>query len=78
VVAAAADPADGELRARDLTQRIALATQAALFIVHGAARSCEAFLASRLASAPPAAFGVLPRGSDFDALTTRIFRETAS
>jgi putative acyl-CoA dehydrogenase len=74
--ARAADPADGELCARDLTQRIALATQAALLIAHGPAPSCEAFLASRLASAPPAAFGVLPRGSDFEALTARIFRET--
>jgi putative acyl-CoA dehydrogenase len=67
-----ADPADGELRARDLTQRIALAAQAALLLVHGPAASCEAFLASRLAVGPPAAFGTLPRGSDFAALTARI------
>jgi putative acyl-CoA dehydrogenase len=77
-VAAATDPSDGELRARDLTQRIALATQAALFLAHGPAPSCEAFLASRLASAPPAAFGLLPRGSQFEALTARIFSGTAS
>ena len=76
--ARATDPAEGELRARDLTQRIALATQAALLIAHGPAPSCEAFLASRLASAPPAAFGLLPRASDFEALTARIFRETGS
>ncbi|HEV8017604.1 MAG TPA: isovaleryl-CoA dehydrogenase [Steroidobacteraceae bacterium] len=65
--------ADEELRARDLTQRIALAVQAALLLVHGPASSCEAFLASRLAAGPPAAFGTLPRASDFDALTARIF-----
>jgi putative acyl-CoA dehydrogenase len=65
--------ADSELRARELTQRIALATQAALFLAHGPAASCEAFLASRLAAAPPAAFGTLPAGSDFGALTARIF-----
>jgi putative acyl-CoA dehydrogenase len=65
--------ADEELRARDLTQRIALAVQAALLLVHGPASSCEAFLASRLAAGPPAAFGTLPRVSDFDALTARIF-----
>ena len=65
--------ADSELRARELTQRIALAAQAALFLAHGPAASCEAFLASRLATAPPAAFGTLPAGSDFGALTGRIF-----
>lgn len=65
--------ADSELRARELTQRIALAAQAALFLAHGPAASCEAFLASRLAAPPPAAFGTLPAGSDFGALTARIF-----
>jgi putative acyl-CoA dehydrogenase len=65
--------ADAELRARDLTQRIALAVQAALFLVHGPSASCEAFLASRLAVTPPAAFGTLPEGTDFAALTARIF-----
>jgi putative acyl-CoA dehydrogenase len=63
---------DGELRARDLTQRIALAAQAALLLAHGPAASCEAFLASRLAAGAPAAFGTLPRGSDCDALTARV------
>ena len=66
------EAAHGELRARDLTQRIALAAQAVLFLAHGPAASCEAFLASRLAAAPPAAFGTLPPGSDFAALTSRI------
>jgi putative acyl-CoA dehydrogenase len=68
-----ADPADGELRARDLTQRLALAVQAALFLAHGPAASCEAFLASRLAAGPPAAFGTLPRGVDHEALMARVF-----
>jgi len=71
--AALANQADGELRARDLTQRIALAVQAALLLTHGPAASCEAFLASRLASAAPAAFGTLPTGTDFEALTARVF-----
>jgi len=66
------DPADGELRARELTQRIALAAQAALLLAHGPAASCEAFLATRLAAGPPAVFGTLPRGSDFEALTSRV------
>ena len=67
------DPADGELRARELTQRIALGTQAALLLAHGPAASCEAFLATRLAAGPPAVFGTLPRGTAFEALTGRVF-----
>jgi putative acyl-CoA dehydrogenase len=66
------DTADSEVRARDLTQRIALTAQAALLLAHGPAPSCEAFLASRLASGPPAAFGTLPAGSDFTALMARV------
>jgi putative acyl-CoA dehydrogenase len=63
---------DGELRARDLTQRLALAVQAALFLAHGPAASCEAFLASRLAAGAPAAFGTLPRGLDYQGLIARV------
>jgi putative acyl-CoA dehydrogenase len=62
-----------ELRARELTQRLALATQAALLLLHGPAASCEAFLASRLTAGPPAAFGTLPPGSDCEALCARVF-----
>jgi putative acyl-CoA dehydrogenase len=62
-----------ELRARDLTQRIALGAQAALLLAHGPAASCEAFLASRIAAGPPAAFGTLPARSDFTALMARVF-----
>lgn len=68
-----ADPADGELRARDLTQRLALAAQAALLLAHGPPASCEAFLASRLAVGAPAAFGTLPRTVDTQALIARAF-----
>jgi len=67
-----ADAVDGELRARDLTQRIALAAQAALLLTHGPEPSCTAFLGSRIAAGSPAAFGTLPRGSDYDALTARV------
>jgi len=63
---------ESELRARDLTQRIALAAQAALLLQHGPAASCEAFMASRLAAGPPAAFGTLPPGVDCDALMARV------
>jgi len=67
-----ASPEDAEVLARDLTQRIALAAQAALLLAHGPASSCEAFLASRIAAAPPAAFGTLPAESDFTALMARV------
>ncbi len=66
------DPAEGELRARELTQRIALATQAALLLAHGPAASCEGVpRLKRLAAGAPAAFGTLPPGTDFEALTAR-------
>jgi len=68
-----ADPAESELRARDLTERLALAAQAALLLAHGPASSAEAFLASRLERGAPAAFGTLPRGTDFGTLTARAF-----
>jgi putative acyl-CoA dehydrogenase len=66
------DASESELRARDLTQRIALAAQAALLLQHGPAASSEAFMASRLAAGPPAAFGTLPPGVDCDALMARV------
>jgi putative acyl-CoA dehydrogenase len=68
-------PGDAELRARELTQRIALAAQAALLLAHGPTPSCEAFLASRIAAGAPAAFGTLPRSCDFAALSARILSE---
>ena len=67
------DPADGELRARDLTQKIALAVQAAVLLGSGPDTSAQAFLASRLSAGAPAAFGTLPRGVDSSALIERVF-----
>ena len=66
------DAREIELRARELTQRIALAAQAALLLAHGPSASCEAFLASRLTAGAPAAFGILRRGVDCDALMARV------
>ena len=68
------DPADGESRARRLTERLALAIQAAVLLGQGPESSAQAFLASRLASGAPAAFGTLPRGIDSGALMERVFR----
>ena len=67
-----ADPADGELRARHLTQQIALAVQAVVLLGSGPDTSAQAFLASRLSTGAPAAFGTLPRGVDLTALIQRV------
>ncbi len=63
-----------ELRARKLSERIALALQASVFLTHGPASSAEAFLATRLCSGPPGAFGTLPAGLNQAALIERVFR----
>jgi putative acyl-CoA dehydrogenase len=65
------DPSDAELRARMLTEHIALAVQASLFLEHAPPTLTEAFLASRVATSAPAAFGTLPPRVDFRALIDR-------
>ncbi len=67
------DPVDGELRARHLTQKIALAVQAAVLLGSGPDTSAQAFLASRLSQGAPASFGTLPRGVDLTAIIQRVF-----
>jgi putative acyl-CoA dehydrogenase len=69
-----ANPAEGEFRARQLTQNIALAVQAAVLLAGGPESSAQAFLASRLGSGAPAAFGTLPLGVDSGAMIERILR----
>jgi putative acyl-CoA dehydrogenase len=64
---------DVELRARRLSEMIALATQASVLLIHGPTTSAEAFLASRLSAGSPAAFGTLPPGLDQGALIERVF-----
>jgi putative acyl-CoA dehydrogenase len=68
------DPTDGESRARYLTQKIALAVQAAVLLAHGPDTSARAFLSSRLSAGAPAAFGTLPVGVDSRAMLDRILR----
>ena len=68
------DVTDGETRARYLTQKIALAVQAAVLVAHGPEASAQAFLASRLAAGAPAAFGTLSAGVDSGAMIDRILR----
>ena len=60
-----ADPADAELRARRLVERIALALQASLLVRGAPAFVADAFCAARLGDADGIAglqFGALPRG----------------
>jgi putative acyl-CoA dehydrogenase len=64
----------GESRARALTERIALATQASILLRGGSSRVAEAFLASRISVGAPAAFGVLPASLDHGELIGRVFR----
>jgi len=68
------DATDGEMRARYLTQKIALAVQAAVLLAHGPESSAQAFLASRLTAGAPAAFGTLSAGVDSGAMIDRILR----
>jgi putative acyl-CoA dehydrogenase len=68
------NPADSELRARGLTERIALAVQAAILLEHGPAYVAEAFIASRIVNGAPAAFGVLPAGLEFRNLIDRALK----
>ncbi|MCA9656491.1 MAG: acyl-CoA dehydrogenase family protein [Myxococcales bacterium] len=59
-----------ELRARQLTQNLALATQASLLMQHAPPAVADAFLASRL-SGGARAYGALPAGLDLDLLIER-------
>jgi putative acyl-CoA dehydrogenase len=68
------DPVDGEWRARYLTQRIALAVQAAVLLGNGPDTSAQAFLASRLSVGAPGAFGTLVSGVDSRTMMARILR----
>jgi putative acyl-CoA dehydrogenase len=68
------DPTDGELRARHLTQKIALAVQASVLLAHGPDTSARAFLTSRLSAGAPAALGTLPVGVDSGAMIERVAR----
>ena len=66
--------ASGEVNARILTERIALAAQASVLLEGGSPVVAEAFIASRIACGAPAVFGVLPVGLDHVALIERAFK----
>jgi putative acyl-CoA dehydrogenase len=72
-----ADPADLEYRARDITERMALALQAALLLQHSPTAVSEAFCRSRLAAPGHRNFGALPRGVDCGAILRRAWPAVA-
>lgn len=62
---------DLELRARALTERMAVLLQASLLIRHSPPAVSDAFCASRLGTRWTGAYGTLPAGLDFDAIIER-------
>jgi putative acyl-CoA dehydrogenase len=66
-----ARPEDLELRARSITEMMAVALQAALLVRHAPAAVADAFCASRLGPRWTGAYGALPTGVDFDAIIDR-------
>jgi len=60
------DDRDREIRARRITERLAVALQAALLVRHGPAPVADAFCASRLDDDWGATYGTLPPGVAFD------------
>ena len=66
-----ADREDLELRARSITERMAVALQGALLVRHAPAATADAFCASRLGSRWSGAYGSLPAGTDFDPIIER-------
>ncbi|WP_155370533.1 acyl-CoA dehydrogenase family protein [Catellatospora vulcania] len=67
-----ADPADAELRARRIVERMALVLQGSLLVRHAPAAVADAFCASRLAGDRGLAFGTLPAGLDLAAILDRV------
>ncbi|PWU59541.1 isovaleryl-CoA dehydrogenase [Micromonospora globispora] len=65
------DPADLELRARRVVERLALVVQGSLLVRHGHPAVADAFCASRLAGDHGHGYGTLPAGVDFAAIISR-------
>ncbi|MER7455697.1 isovaleryl-CoA dehydrogenase [Micromonospora sp. NPDC126480] len=65
------DPAEVELRARHLVERLALVLQGSLLVRHGHPAVADAFCASRLGGEHGYAYGTLPAGVDHAAIIDR-------
>ncbi|HJL66823.1 MAG: acyl-CoA dehydrogenase family protein [Arenicellales bacterium] len=68
------DLAGLELRARQLTEQMAMAWQGALLVEHAPAAVAEAFCVSRLGAHYSGVFGTLPKDSDLNAIIDRAVR----
>jgi len=68
------DLAGLELRARQLTEQMAMAWQGALLVEHAPAAVAEAFCVSRLGAQYSGVFGTLPKDSDLNAIIDRAVR----
>ena len=64
-------PEEMELRARRVTEQMAVALQAALLVRHAPAAIADAFCAARLGEYWSGAYGTLPAGVDCDAIIQR-------
>jgi putative acyl-CoA dehydrogenase len=62
---------DAQVKARRLTERLALALQASLLLRHSVTEVADAFCASRLARSGGLMFGALPDGVDDAAIVER-------
>jgi len=65
------DPANIEIRARQVTEMMALAWQASLLVCHAPAAISDAFCASRLGQRWSGAYGTLPADTDFEVILVR-------
>ena len=66
-----AEPGDLEVRARAVTELMAVTLQGALLVQHAPAAVSDAFCASRLGARWTGAYGVLPAGVDFEGIIDR-------
>ena len=67
-----ADPEGFEVRARAITEQMALTLQASLLVRFAPTEVADAFCASRLGERWSGAYGTLDRGTNFDAIIERI------
>ncbi|NUT58646.1 MAG: hypothetical protein HOQ00_07365 [Agromyces sp.] len=65
------DPASGAVRARELTERLALVLQASLLVQHAPAAVADAFVRSRIEGDGGTMYGALPPGLDTAAILAR-------
>lgn len=71
VLEVSADPAGAAMRARELTERLALVLQASLLVQHAPAAVADAFVRTRIEGDGGTMYGALPPGIDTAAILAR-------